>query len=109
MDGSLYRVRCLHFAGARINTRSNLGTPLFLAVSEGKLDVVRYLLDQGANANARESSGGTPLAEAAYYGRVEVIKELLLRGANINAIGNHGSALDVALNTRNAAAADLIR
>src|SRR6266576_788770 len=109
MDGNLRRMRWLHFAGAKIDARSNLGNPLFLAASEGKLDVVRYLLDEGANPNARESSDSTPLAEAAYYGQVDVIKELLLRGADINAIGEQGTALDMALNRKNTAAADLIR
>jgi ankyrin repeat protein len=108
MDGNLGRVRWLHFAGARINGRSNLGNPLFLAASEGKLEVVRYLLDEGANPNARESSGSTPLAEAAYYDRIDVIKELLLRGAEINTIGEQGTALDIALKRKNAAAADLL-
>jgi ankyrin repeat protein len=109
MDGNLGRVRWLHFAGAKIDARSNLGNPLFLAASEGKLDVVRYLLDEGANVNARESSGSTPLAEAAYYGHVDVIKELLLRGADINAIGETSTALDIALNRKNTSAADLIK
>jgi uncharacterized protein len=109
MDGNLGRMRWLHFAGAKINARSSLGNPLFLAASEGKLDAVRYLLDEGANVNSRESSGGTPLAEAAYYGHADVIKELLLRGADINAISQPGTALDIALNKKNAAAADLIR
>jgi len=109
MEGNLGRMRWLHFAGAKINARSNLGNPLFLAASEGRLDAVRYLLDEGANVNARESLGGTPLAEAAYYGHTDVIKELLLRGADINAISQTGTALDIALNRKNSAAADLIR
>ena len=109
MDGNLGRMRWLHFAGAKINARSSLGNPLFLAASEGKLDAVRYLLDEGANVNSRESSGGTPLAEAAYYGHADVIKELLLRGADINAISQPGTALDIALNRKHTAAADLIK
>ena len=109
MDGNLRRMRWLHFAGARIDARSNLGNPLLLAASEGKLEVVRYLLDEGADVNARANSDSTPLAEAAYYGHVDVIKELLLRGADINAIGEPGTALDIALNRKNTAAADLIR
>ena len=109
MDGSLVRMRWLHFAGAKIDARSSLGNPLFLAASEGKLEVVRYLLDEGADVNARANSDSTPLAEAAYYGHVDVIKELLLRGADINAIGEQGTALDIALNKKNSAAADLIR
>ena len=35
--------------------------------------------------------------------------ELLLRGADINAISQTGTALDIALNRKNTAAADLIR
>src|SRR6267143_6051392 len=77
MDGNLGRMRWLHFAGAKIDARSNLGNPLFLAASEGRLDAVRYLLDEGANVNSRESSGGTPLAEAAYYGHADVSREHL--------------------------------
>ena len=109
MDGNLRRMRWLHFAGARIDARSNLGNPLLLAASEGKLEVVRYLLDEGADVNARANSDSTPLAEAAYYGHADVIKELLLRGADINAISQTGTALDIALNRKNTAVADLIR
>jgi ankyrin repeat protein len=109
MDGNLGRVRWLRFAGAKIDARSNLGNPLVLAVSEGRLDVVRYLLDEGADVNTRDDSGRHPLAEAAYYGRLDVIKELLLRSAEINAIGAQGTALDIALNRKNTAAAELLR
>ncbi|HMG72110.1 MAG TPA: ankyrin repeat domain-containing protein [Pyrinomonadaceae bacterium] len=109
MDGNLRRMRWLHFAGAKIDARSSLGNPLFLAASEGKLEVVRYLLDEGADVNARANSDSTPLAEAAYYGHVDVIKELLLRGADINAIGEQGTALDIASNRKNTATADLLK
>src|ERR1700692_1497780 len=66
MDGNLRRMQLLHFAGANVNARGNSGMPLFLAAGEGKLDVVRYLLDEGAEVNARENWGSTPLIEAAY-------------------------------------------
>jgi len=109
MDGSLRRMRLLHFAGADINVRGNCCTPLYLAAGEGRLEIVRYLLDQDADINAREKNGHTPLAEAAYYGHLPVIKELVFRGADLNVIGEGGTALDIALNRNNAAAADLLR
>jgi ankyrin repeat protein len=109
MDGNLSRMRWLHFAGAKIDERSNLGNPLFLAAGQGKLEAVRYLLDEGASVNARANLGHTALAEAAYYGHVDVVRELLLHGADINAVSDDGTALDIAVNRKNAAAADLLK
>jgi ankyrin repeat protein len=109
MDGSLSRMRLLHFAGANINSRSNGCMPLFIAAGEGRSDVVRYLLAEGADVNAREQLGDTALTEAAYYGHVALVKELLAHGADVNAIGNDGTALDIALNRNNSAVADLLK
>jgi ankyrin repeat protein len=109
MDGNLRRVRLLHFAGADINVRSNCCMPLYLASGEGRLDVVRYLLDEGADVNAREQFGNTALSEAVYYGQTPVIKELVLHGADLNVIGEGGTALDIANSRNNRAVADLLR
>ena len=109
MDGSLSRMRLLHFAGANINSRSNGDMPLFIAAGEGRSDVVRYLLAEGADVNAREQLGDTALTEATYYGHLALIKELLSHGADVNAIGNDGTALDIALNRHNSAVADLLK
>jgi len=109
VDGNLRRMRLLRSAGADINARSNCCMPLYLAAGEGRLDVVRYLLDQGADVNARERYGRTPVAEAAYYGHLPVIKELVFRGADLNLIGEGGTPLDLALDRKHRAAADLLR
>jgi ankyrin repeat protein len=109
MDGSLFRMRWLHFAGANVNVRGNAGAPLFVAAGEGNLNVVRYLLDEGADVNAHDNLGATALSEAAYYGHLNVVKELLLRGADINGIGQNGTALDLALNRNNNTVADLLK
>ena len=95
-DGDLRRMRALHAAGASVNARGNCCLPLFLAAGEGNLEAVRYLLDEGADVNAREKLGDTALTEATYYGRFEVVKELLFRGADVNAHGDEGTALDIA-------------
>ena len=109
VDGNLRRMRLLHFAGANINARGNSGVPLFLAAGEGKLEVVRYLLDEGADVNAHENLGNTALAEAAYYGHLTVVKELLLRGADINSVGDGGTSLDIAITRDNTPVADFLK
>jgi ankyrin repeat protein len=109
MDGSFRRAQMLRLAGADINARGNCCLPLYLAAGEGRLDVVRYLLDRGADVNAREKLGDTALTEASYYGHVDIVKELIFRGADLNAIGDNGTALDVATNRKHAEIADLLR
>jgi ankyrin repeat protein len=109
IDGNLRRMQLLHLSGASVNPRDNSAKPLLLAAGEGKLEIVRYLLDEGADVDARDPLGGTALIEAAYFGHIDVVKDLLLRGADINLISEHGTALDVAVTRSNAAAADLLK
>lgn len=83
--------------------------PLLLAAGEGRLAVVRYLLDQGADVNAREQDSRTAITEAAFYGNASVIKELLIRGADVNAITGEGTALDIAHRLNNVTVIDLLK
>jgi ankyrin repeat protein len=108
-DGNLSRLRLLHMTGANVNLRGASPSPLFLAAGAGRLEVVRYLIDQGADVNAREIQDRTAMTEAVFYGNVSVIKELALRGADLNAISEEGTALDIALNSKNIAAIDLLK
>ena len=70
---------------------------------------MRYLLDQGADINAREYGGRTALTEAAFSGKHPVIKELILRGADMNAVSDAGTPLDVAMQANHAPAIDLLK
>jgi hypothetical protein len=108
-DGNLKEMRLLHMAGVNVNSSGSCCSPLFLAAGEGRLDAVRYLLDQGADVNAREYGGRTALTEAAFSGNAPVIKELLLRGADMNAVSDAGTPLDVAMQTNHATAIDLLK
>src|SRR5260370_12459803 len=98
MDGNLSRMRLLHFAGANVNSRSSGSMPLSLAAAEGRINALRYLLDEGADVNAREKLGDTALTEAVFYGQNTTAKELLLHGADVNAIGDELTPLYIALN-----------
>lgn len=108
-DGNLQRMRLLQMTGVSINSRSACCSPLFLAAGEGRLNAVRYLLDQGAEVNAREHGGRTALTEAAFSGNSPVMKELILRGAEVNVISDAGTPLDVAIQANHAAAIDLLK
>ena len=98
----------LHLAGVSVNPHGS-PSPILLAAREGRVNAVRYLLDQGADVNARDNAGNTALAEATYYAQIPVIKELLARGANINALTNGGTPLDIALSRNESAVIDLLK
>jgi ankyrin repeat protein len=53
-----------------------LGTPLHRATELGKIDVARYLLQNHANRNARDSNGCTPLDIAYRKGFQDLIQLL---------------------------------
>jgi ankyrin repeat protein len=57
-------------------------TPLILAATMGKPDLVDQLLDAGAEIDLSGIRGVTPLMSAAYNGREETVLRLLQRGAD---------------------------
>ena len=61
--------------------------PIHLAAEEGKLEVIKCLLDRGVDVNAatRGANCITPLHFAAAKGRTNVIEYLISAGADINA------------------------
>ncbi len=48
-----------------------------LAVSHGRLDMVKLLLDCGANVNLQDDDGSTALMVAAEHGHVDITRLLL--------------------------------
>lgn len=50
---------------------------MMLAVSHGKLDLARLLLDCGADVNVRDDDGSTALMCASEHGHVDIVKLLL--------------------------------
>ncbi|NLB60041.1 MAG: ankyrin repeat domain-containing protein [Lentisphaerae bacterium] len=67
--------------------RKNGLTPLHWAVMEDRTDMVRWLLAQGADANARDRYGMTPLHKAAAFNRYTSASMLLEQGADPLAYG----------------------
>ncbi|MBN2858477.1 MAG: ankyrin repeat domain-containing protein, partial [Candidatus Delongbacteria bacterium] len=59
-------------------------TPLNYAALEGKTDIVKYLVDKGADINTRDREGSIPLQNAAIKGYFEIVKILVENGSDVN-------------------------
>jgi ankyrin repeat protein len=82
----------------RINDRrpATGSTPLGDAAFHGNLEIVKLLIDQGADVNATNRDGNTPLIVAAFMCRTEVVQYLLERGASLNHKNDRGeTATDI--------------
>ncbi|KAH8680661.1 hypothetical protein BX600DRAFT_391706 [Xylariales sp. PMI_506] len=74
------------------------GNALTAAAYDGRLDILRLLLDAGANVN---SPDGWAIQTAAAEGHIEIVQELLARNADVNALTTNenfpsGTALQAA-------------
>jgi ankyrin repeat protein len=82
----LKMLRFLLSNGASVDARrEGIETPLHLAVSLGRADVVNVLLAHGADVHARGNWGQTPMHLASFpQGYPEIVNILLKHGADIN-------------------------
>ncbi|XP_053464007.1 protein phosphatase 1 regulatory subunit 12C isoform X3 [Nycticebus coucang] len=70
---------------------------LHQACIDENLDVVRFLVEQGATVNQADNEGWTPLHVAASCGYLDIARYLLSHGANIAAVNSDGDLpLDLA-------------
>jgi ankyrin repeat protein len=80
-----------------IEFKYEYGIALQAAAWVEHLDVVKLLLDQGADVNVQGGEYGTALQAAALGGYLDVIKLLLDQGADVNVQGDrYGTALQAA-------------
>jgi ankyrin repeat protein len=73
-----------------VNNEHGDSTALHLAAHWGHTECTKYLLEMGANINARTIGGWVPLHDASEFGRVDVARVLLDAGADIEATGIDG-------------------
>jgi ankyrin repeat protein len=86
------------------------GTALHSAVSRLQSEVVRILLEAGANPNLRQSAGWTPLHSVAANGDMTSVELLLAAGADPTATNDEGrSVIDLATESDDVATLDRIR
>ena len=85
-------------------------TALREAAVNGRLEVVRLLLDAGADLSLANGAGGTPLMVAAGRGHLEVLRLLLWRGAAVDAVspGDGWTAFHIACTLNQADCAEAL-
>ena len=82
-------------ADARTASKPAGFTPLHSAVADDTAstdvaDLVKMLLEAGADPNAKSASGGTPLHPAGFTGNATVVRMLLEAGSDANATDGKG-------------------
>ena len=89
MRGRLEWVQKLAARGAALKRPG--WAPLHYACSgPDSLEVVRFLLNQGVDIDARSPNGTTPLMMAARYGSQDAAELLLMRGADVRLLNDRG-------------------
>ena len=91
-SGSVRAAEILIKAGANVDVQtSKIDTnPLHIASGNGHLEIVKHLLEQGANIEGGEGSSWTPLQWASQNGQLQIVEHLLDKAANIE--GGKGSS-----------------
>ena len=80
--------------GADVNAMNNKSqTALWFACCDGRMDLVKILLNKGADPNISDQNGESSL-HAAMYGMCssETTQELIDHGANVNALNKDGAS-----------------
>src|SRR3569832_1132806 len=84
-------------------------TPLIFAARYGRLALVKFLLQRGANVNAQTYSGAHALSEAVRRGSLPVVEALLEAGADVQLRDDHRhTALYIAVGYRDLAIIDAL-
>ena len=91
--GHLEIVRLLLTQGADVNLAAQNSarvTALHGAVTRGAADIVRVLLERGANPNVRQEGGFAPLHSAAAAGHEGIVRLLVEHGAETSPRSDQG-------------------
>lgn len=71
--------------GIKSIVKNPFNEPLKLAIIKGNLDIVKLLIEKGANINVKYDLYNTPLHIAMINGNLEIVKLLIEKGADVNA------------------------
>ncbi len=95
MSGDLNRTRLLIEEQPGLIDTTSWGnwTPLHRASQHGHKDIVDFLLQEGANLEARTVLGMTPLYVAIYSQKRDIVQFLIEKGADIRAVRSDGETM----------------
>lgn len=86
------------------------GAALRRAAEQGDVARLQFLLDQGADVNARDADDRSPLMLAVTHSRTKIVEVLIAHNANVNAADRNGTTpLQVAESTHQTALAATLR
>lgn len=79
-------MKLLVASGANVNGVHDLATPLSKACYMGQTEVVKFLIENGANVNAQPAdvTGQLPLQQAIMSGSFDIVKLLIEHDAKID-------------------------
>uniref|UniRef100_A0A8C0HGX2 Protein phosphatase 1 regulatory subunit n=1 Tax=Chelonoidis abingdonii TaxID=106734 RepID=A0A8C0HGX2_CHEAB len=86
-SGDAEEVKRLLARGARINTANGRADS---ACIDENLDMVKFLVENGASVNQQDNEGWTPLHAVASCGYLNIAEYLLSHGANVAAVNSEG-------------------
>uniref|UniRef100_A0A131XKV7 Putative myotrophin n=1 Tax=Hyalomma excavatum TaxID=257692 RepID=A0A131XKV7_9ACAR len=82
-NGDLDQVKdCVEQKGLDVNASIDGRPPLHYAADYGQADVLRYLIDKGADVNAKDKYGISPLLAAIWEGHTACVKLMVEKGAS---------------------------
>jgi hypothetical protein len=93
LSGNLEAVKLHIEAGTDINKKDAMSgsTPLITAASFGKNDIVKVLIDAGADLGLQNNDGSTALHVAAFFCRIEIVQMLIDAQADKTTLNNFGA------------------
>ncbi len=91
LEGTFYGGRILRFSEPDHRKKGPPElTPLMYAAANGDLDMVRTLIQHGAEIDGRDALGRTALMHAVWFAHDGIVKELLAHGADRHAVSKLG-------------------